>query len=84
MWWLGAAAQYLEAEAPDFKALIIRRDPKAVAFSCYKAAFANGERAWADKPEDLGARLHAKAQTRGPLAQNDARPGETRRVREID
>merc|ERR1711937_436272 len=29
------------------------------AFSCYKAAFANGERAWADKPEDLGARLHA-------------------------
>ena len=59
VWWLGAAAQYLEAEAPDFKALIIRRDPKAVAFSCYKAAFANGERAWADKPEDLGARLHA-------------------------
>lgn len=59
VWWLGAAAQYLEAEDPGFRALVIRRDMKAVAFSCFKTAFSLGERAWADDAKDLGARLQA-------------------------
>ena len=34
------------------------RTPRPTPFTT-SAAFANGERTWADKPEDLGARLHA-------------------------